>query len=118
MPGVAQLSIDRLVAEAQARARARRAGGDPLRHPGAQGPARQSRLRPDGIVPRAVRALKAELPELLVWTDVCLCGATSHGHCGHVDAQGRVVNDETLPLLARAAVAYAQRAPTRSRRAT
>jgi porphobilinogen synthase len=62
----------------------------------------------DGIVPRAVRALKAELPDLQVWADVCLCEYTSHGHCGVLDGHGHVLNDETLPLLARAAVAYAK----------
>ncbi|HEX5725186.1 MAG TPA: porphobilinogen synthase [Longimicrobiaceae bacterium] len=60
----------------------------------------------DGIVPRAVRALKRELPELVVMTDVCLCEYTSHGHCGVV-RDGDVDNDATLPLLARTAVAHA-----------
>jgi len=59
-----------------------------------------------GIVPKAVRALKRELPELLVIADVCLCEYMSHGHCGVV-RNGRVDNDATLPLLAKAAVAYA-----------
>ncbi len=57
----------------------------------------------DGIVQRALRALKAELPELLLITDVCLCEYTAHGHCG-VIRDGEVVNDETLELLARTAV--------------
>jgi porphobilinogen synthase len=61
---------------------------------------------PDGIVPRAVRAIRAEVPELLVWADVCLCEYTSHGHCGIV-ADGEVLNDETVERLARAAVVYA-----------
>ena len=61
---------------------------------------------PDGIVPRAIRAIKARLPELVVIADVCLCEYTSHGHCGLVK-DGCILNDETLPLLAKAAVAYA-----------
>ncbi|NLG62274.1 MAG: porphobilinogen synthase [Candidatus Cloacimonetes bacterium] len=57
----------------------------------------------DGIVQQAVRAIKRELPELLVITDVCLCEYTSHGHCGIV-RNGTVANDETLELLARQTV--------------
>jgi len=61
----------------------------------------------DGIVQQAVRAIKRELPELLVITDVCLCEYTSHGHCGIV-RDGAVVNDETLELLAKQALHHAQ----------
>jgi porphobilinogen synthase len=60
----------------------------------------------DGIVQRAIRAIKAAVPELLVITDVCLCEYTSHGHCGLVRG-GEVQNDETLELLAREAVSHA-----------
>src|SRR5512142_1649202 len=58
----------------------------------------------DGIVQKAVRLLKKELPELLVITDVCLCEYMSHGHCGIVrkDAKGgTILNDPSLELLAR-----------------
>src|SRR4029453_13140850 len=61
----------------------------------------------DGVVPQAVRAIRAECRELLVMTDVCLCEYTSHGHCGLVDGQ-EVLNDPTLELLARMAVVHAQ----------
>jgi porphobilinogen synthase len=61
----------------------------------------------DGVVQRAVQALKRELPDLVVITDVCLCEYTSHGHCGVV-RDGRVVNDETLELLARQALSHAR----------
>jgi len=61
---------------------------------------------PDGPVPEAIRRIKQAAPDLVVWADVCLCEYTSHGHCGVV-AGGEVDNDATLPLLARAAVAYA-----------
>ncbi|HKQ62036.1 MAG TPA: porphobilinogen synthase [Candidatus Polarisedimenticolaceae bacterium] len=61
----------------------------------------------DGAVQQAVRLLKEALPELLVLTDVCLCEYTSHGHCGVVES-GRVLNDPTLELLARAAVSHAE----------
>ncbi len=61
-----------------------------------------------GAVQTTVRALKRELPELLVITDVCLCEYTDHGHCGVIDAgRTRVLNDPTLPLLSRAAVSHA-----------
>jgi porphobilinogen synthase len=59
-----------------------------------------------GVVQAAVRVIKAAVPELLVITDVCLCEYTSHGHCGVVH-DGRVLNDPTLELLARAAVSHA-----------
>ena len=61
---------------------------------------------PAGPVPAAIRAIKRRVPDMLVWADVCLCEYTSHGHCGLLDGQ-RVDNDRTLPVLARAAVAYA-----------
>ena len=108
MPGVAQLSLDRLVEEA----RTAHAFGVPavilFGIPETKDSVGSAGYDPDGIVPHAIRALKRELPDLLVWADVCLCEYTSHGHCGVLDQQGRVVNDETLPLLARAAVAYAE----------
>jgi porphobilinogen synthase len=60
----------------------------------------------DGIVQRALRALRAEVPGLTLVTDVCLCEYTSHGHCG-VLRDGEVENDETLELLARTAASHA-----------
>ncbi|MDQ6885922.1 MAG: porphobilinogen synthase [Gemmatimonadota bacterium] len=63
-----------------------------------------------GPVPRAIAHIKRRTPELRVIADVCLCEYTDHGHCGLVRGSGEemeVLNDETLPLLARAAVAYA-----------
>jgi len=63
---------------------------------------------PDSAVARAVRALKDKLgDDVVVVTDVCLCAYTSHGHCG-VLRDGKVINDETLPLLAEMAVAHAR----------
>jgi porphobilinogen synthase len=61
----------------------------------------------DGIVQRAVRAVKNTVPDLLVVTDVCLCEYTSHGHCGIVE-DGTVRNDPTVELLARTAVSHAE----------
>ncbi len=61
----------------------------------------------DGIIQRTIAALKAELPELTVITDVCLCEYTDHGHCG-VIKDGDVDNDSTLQLLAAEALSHAR----------
>jgi porphobilinogen synthase len=61
----------------------------------------------DGIVQRALRALRAAVPGLVLITDVCLCEYTSHGHCGVLDGE-EVANDATLELLARTAVSHAE----------
>jgi porphobilinogen synthase len=61
----------------------------------------------EGVVQLAVRALKDAHPELVVITDVCLCGYTSHGHCGVVRDDGSVDNDATLDLLAKTAISHA-----------
>jgi porphobilinogen synthase len=60
----------------------------------------------DGIVQRALRALRPRFPELVLMTDVCLCEYTSHGHCGVVDADGHVSNDASVDLLVRTAVSH------------
>ncbi len=61
----------------------------------------------DGIIQKAVRAIKASFPDMLVITDVCLCEYTSHGHCGVVEG-GYVNNDKTLELLVKEAVSHAR----------
>jgi porphobilinogen synthase len=61
----------------------------------------------NGIIQQAVRAIKKEVPELFVITDVCLCEYTSHGHCGIVRGND-IVNDESIELLAREALTHAQ----------
>jgi porphobilinogen synthase len=62
--------------------------------------------KPDNIISRAVRALKARFPQLIVFTDICLCEYTSHGHCGLL-CNCDVDNDSTLPLLAEMAYQHA-----------
>jgi porphobilinogen synthase len=62
----------------------------------------------DGVVQHAIRTLKDASPELVVVTDVCLCEYTDHGHCGLLDADGYVLNDETLEVLGRIAVSHAE----------
>jgi len=61
---------------------------------------------PDGVVQRAVRAVREAAPGLVVMCDLCLCEYTSHGHCGVLEG-GEVLNDPTLELYARTAVSYA-----------
>jgi len=61
----------------------------------------------DGVVQKAVKAIKDKVPELIVITDVCFCECTDHGHCGIIEGE-RVVNDATLDLLARAALSHAR----------
>src|SRR5712671_6405660 len=60
-----------------------------------------------GIIQRAIHAVKKEVPELLLITDVCLCEYTSHGHCGIVRGN-EIVNDESVELLAREALTHVQ----------
>ena len=108
MPGVAQLSIDRLVAECKSAFLLGVPAVILFGIPEHKDPVGSEGYAEDGIVPRAIRALKQEVPDLLVWADVCLCEYTSHGHCGVLDEGGNVLNDETLPLLAKASVAYAR----------
>ena len=62
----------------------------------------------DGVVQRALRALRPRFPELLLMTDVCLCEYTSHGHCGVVHANGEVDNDASLELIVRTAVSHVE----------
>ncbi len=106
MPGHAQLSVDETVRETQRLASLGVGGVILFGIPAAKDPEGREAYDPDGIIPRALRALKTAAPELLLWADVCLCEYTDHGHCGIVK-DGGVDNDRTLPLLARAAVAYA-----------
>jgi porphobilinogen synthase len=107
MPGVFQFSPDELLREA---ARAHALGvpavlifGIPDRKDAKASGAYAA----NGIVQRTVRLLKKELPSLLVITDVCLCEYMEHGHCGVV-RHGKILNDPTLKLLARAAVCHAE----------
>jgi porphobilinogen synthase len=104
MPGQFQLSVDQLVREAE---RAHKLGVPAVILFGIPDHKDAKASGATGIVPKAVRALKKELPDLLVVCDVCLCEYMSHGHCGVV-RHGKIDNDATLPLLAKASVAYAK----------
>ena len=61
----------------------------------------------DGVIQKAIRAIKSHFPEMIVITDVCLCEYTSHGHCGVVE-DDYINNDKTLDLLVKEAVSHAQ----------
>ena len=106
MPGVYQLSVDEVVKEAAAA----QADGVPgvllFGLPDSKDPTGSAAWDADAPVQSAVRALKREVPDLLVVTDVCLCEYTSHGHCGLL-VDGEVVNDATVELLARSALSHA-----------
>jgi porphobilinogen synthase len=106
MPGVYQLSVDEIVKEAAAA----HADGVPgvllFGLPESKDAAGSSASDPEGPVQTAVRALKKEVPGLLVVTDVCLCEYTSHGHCGLLDGED-ILNDATVDALARAALSHA-----------
>ena len=108
MPGVAQLSVDRLVQEAREVYHVGVPAVILFGLPKRKDPKGSEGYDSEGIVARAIRAIKKEVPDLLVWADVCLCEYTDHGHCGLLTASGEVDNDATLPLLARAALVFAQ----------
>ncbi len=107
MPGIYQYSIDRIDEEL-----------DRIREAGVKGilifgiPAHKDEVGSEaynehGVIQEAIRHIKKAFPELIVIADICLCEYTSHGHCG-VIKDGEILNDETLPLLARTAVTCAQ----------
>ena len=107
MPGVFQLSVDEAVGEAAAA----RADGVPAvllfglpAHKDEMGSAAYAA---DAPVQAAVRAIKREVKDTLVMTDVCLCEYTSHGHCGVLHGD-EILNDETVELLVRAALSHAE----------
>jgi len=116
MPGVFQLSVDELVAEAQAGYEAGVRSVILFGIPEKKDEQGTGAYDPDGIVPRAIRALKERVPGMVVMTDVCMCEYTDHGHCGILKAPKAggpgqdlgVDNDATLPLLAKEAVAHAR----------
>ena len=108
MPGMSRYTIEGAVAEARELAALGVNSVLLFGIPEHKDAAASGNLDPNGIVQRAVRAIKAALPAMLVIADLCNCEYTDHGHCGIVDDAGNVDNDATVELLARAAVTYAQ----------
>jgi porphobilinogen synthase len=107
MPGNAQMSIDNLVRECEGAHKLGLGGVILFGIPDSKDDMASGGYDPDGIVQRAVRAIKRAVPGLLVVTDVCNCEYTSHGHCGKI-VNGDVENDSTLDWLAAAALTHAQ----------
>lgn len=119
MPGHAQLSVDLAAQEAEALAQAGAPAVLLFGIPAAKDLLGSENYDPDGIVPQAIRAIKAATPEMVVISDMCFCEYTSHGHCGIVNApdadgynaqleEGYLLNDVTLRLLGKASVVHAQ----------
>ena len=106
MPGVFQLSVDEAVKEAAAA----KADGVPgvllFGLPDSKDATGSKASDPDAPVQSAVRALKREVPDLIVITDVCLCEYTSHGHCGILDGED-ILTDVTVAHVADAALSHA-----------
>lgn len=110
MPGHAQLSVDQLDPEINEIAELQIPAVLLFGIPAHKDPTGSSGWDPEGPVPQAIRAIKRLAPQLTVIADVCLCEYTSHGHCGilaETPGSGDVLNDPTLDVLARCAVAYA-----------
>jgi porphobilinogen synthase len=106
MPGTYHWSLDLLPAEAEEIAGLGIPGVILFGIPAVKDAIGSENFDDHGIVQEATRAIKKTVPELVVITDVCLCQYTDHGHCGVVE-DGRVLNDETLDILARVAVSHA-----------
>jgi porphobilinogen synthase len=117
MPGVYQLSVEEAVREAEAAAKSGVNALILFGIPKEKDPIGLENFAADGIVQQAIRAIKKEIPEMVVVTDVCLCEYTDHGHCGilntgeHFHAglpEGYVLNDPTLDVLAKVAISHAE----------
>jgi porphobilinogen synthase len=117
MPGQFRWSVDRLAAEARQIAGLNIPAVILFGIPEVKDSCGSENYNPDGIVPRAIRAIKDAAPDLLVISDMCFCEYTDHGHCGVVNAsgdehydphlpEGYLLNDPTLELLAQASVVH------------
>jgi len=105
MPGHFQLSIDLLVKEVEEAKSLGIPGVILFGIPEKKDEMGSEAYAEDGIIQRAVRAIKEKVEGILILTDVCLCEYTSHGHCGVVK-DGKILNDETLDLLSRQALSH------------
>ncbi|MCX6030345.1 MAG: porphobilinogen synthase [Chloroflexi bacterium] len=119
MPGVAQLTVDRLADEAREIAGLGIPAVILFGIPAAKDAMGSDNYNPAGIVPQAIRAIKDAAPDLLVISDMCFCEYTDHGHCGIINLPGQahytpalpegyLLNDPTLELLGRASIVHAQ----------
>ena len=108
MPGIDQLSVDRLREEAREVAALGIKAVLLFGIPATKDPHGLESFAEDGVVQQSIRTLKEAQPDLVVVTDVCLCEYTDHGHCGLLDDAGDVSNDETLDVLRRIAVSHGE----------
>lgn len=107
MPGICQYSLDRLPEELDRVVGAGVPAVLLFGIPAHKDEVGSGAYDPQGIVPKAIRLIREQYHDLVVIADVCLCEYTSHGHCGLIQGE-EILNDETLPLLARASVVYAE----------
>ncbi|MXY46186.1 MAG: porphobilinogen synthase [Chloroflexi bacterium] len=107
MPGMYQLSLDNLIAEIEEVASLGIGAVLLFGLPASKDPEGTEAYEPNGIIQEAIRVIKQTAPNVLVFTDVCVCEFTDHGHCGII-RNGRVDNDATLELLAKMAIVQAE----------
>jgi porphobilinogen synthase len=107
LPGMSRYSVDELVREVEELVRLGVQAVILFGIPETKDELATGAWEDDGIVQRALRALRPRFPELVLFTDVCLCEYTSHGHCG-VIVDGEVHNDQSVELLARTAVSHVE----------
>ncbi|KPK92959.1 MAG: delta-aminolevulinic acid dehydratase [Deltaproteobacteria bacterium SM23_61] len=107
MPGIAQVSVDLAVREAEEACKLSIPAVILFGIPKKKDLKGTEAYSAQGIIQQAIRAIKRELPQVVIITDVCLCEYTSHGHCGIV-VDGEVHNDTTLAFLARMALSHAE----------
>jgi porphobilinogen synthase len=107
LPGCFHLSFEQAAKEAREVEGLGIAGVILFGLPEAKDPQGTEGLRPDGVIPKAIRAIREECKDLLVVTDVCLCEYTSHGHCGVLRGE-EVANDPTLGLLSEMSLVHAR----------
>ena len=117
MPGIYQLSVEESVREAEATLKAGVQAVILFGIPKEKDQIGLENFAENGIVQQAIRAIKKEIPELVIVTDVCLCEYTDHGHCGILNTgehfqtglpEGYVLNDPTLDVLAKVALSHAE----------
>lgn len=115
MPGVYQLSVDEAVREAETAFKLGIPAVILFGIPARKDPVGLENFAANGIVQQAIKAIKKNIPEMVVATDVCLCEYTDHGHCGVLNTgehthlpEGYVLNDPTLEVLARVAISHAE----------
>ncbi|MDE2481776.1 MAG: porphobilinogen synthase [bacterium] len=108
MPGISRFTVDGAVAEARELFALGVRSILLFGIPESKDAIASSNYDPNGVVQRAIRAIKAALPEMYVIADLCNCEYTDHGHCGVLDPNGDVENDATVALLVRTAITYAE----------